>query len=195
MEKELIAAAQSGDRDAFCQLARQYQHRIYALALYYTRDAHNAEDLSQEVWLKAYRALDMYRGEASFYTWLRQITINTLLNHQRTRMFSLFSTKTAAQNISLTDADFDLPVEPGQHQRLLVQQVLEALGELGARERLIFLLKHQEGMTYDEIALACGVSSGTIKKALFRTVTKLRQQLGVNQETVEVSQLLPNEKS
>ncbi len=194
-EKELIAAAQSGDRDAFCQLARQYQRRIYALALHYTRDAHNAEDLSQEVWLKAYRALALYRGEAGFYTWLRQITINTLLNHQRTRMFSLFSTKSAAQNISLTDSDFDLPVEPGQHQRLLVQQVLQALGELSARERLIFLLKHQEGMTYDEIALACNVSSGTIKKALFRTVTKLRQQLGVNQETVEVPQLLPNEKS
>ena len=82
-EHELIERAQAGDTEAFCSLARSYQRRIYALALHYTRDPHEAEDLSQEVWLKAYRALSSFRGEAGFYTWLRKITVNTFLNQQR----------------------------------------------------------------------------------------------------------------
>ena len=79
-ETELIRLAQSGDSDAFCRLARRYERRIYSLALYYCRSTHDAEDLSQEAWLKAYRNIQSFRGEASFYTWLRQITINAFLN-------------------------------------------------------------------------------------------------------------------
>ena len=71
-EHELIERAQAGDQEAFCLLARSYQRRIYALALHYTRDPYEAEDLSQEVWLKAYRALSGFRGEAGFYTCLRK---------------------------------------------------------------------------------------------------------------------------
>ena len=65
-EDKLIERAQEGDQEAFCLLARSYQRRIYALALHYTRDPHEAEDLSQEVWLKAYRAIGGFRGEAGF---------------------------------------------------------------------------------------------------------------------------------
>jgi RNA polymerase sigma-70 factor (ECF subfamily) len=74
-EAELIRRAKSGDREAFCLLAQSFERRLYALALYYVRDAHDAEDLSQEVWLKAYRAMNSFRGESSFYTWLRRIAI------------------------------------------------------------------------------------------------------------------------
>src|SRR5260370_32272356 len=79
-EAELIARAQSADTDAFCQLASRYKRRIYSLALHYCHDPHDAEDLSQEVWLKAYQAIVTFRGEASFYTWIRKITINCFLN-------------------------------------------------------------------------------------------------------------------
>ncbi|HEX4946107.1 MAG TPA: sigma-70 family RNA polymerase sigma factor [Blastocatellia bacterium] len=174
-EHELIQRAQQGDREAFCTLARAYQRRVYALALQFTRNPMDAEDLSQEVWLKAYRALDGFRGEASFYTWLRQIAIHTLLNQQRTHFWS----NNKRDRVSLEDIELPHSIERGLHDQLLVEQVLHALDELTPRERLIFLLKHREGMTYDEIASSCGVSVGTIKKALFRTVTKLREQLGI----------------
>jgi RNA polymerase sigma-70 factor, ECF subfamily len=182
-EHELLARAQTGDRDAFCALARAYQQRIYSLALYYTRDAMDAEDLSQEVWLKAFRALPEFKGEASFYTWLRQITINTLLNQQRSRFWA--PGKKSLERLSLDEIEVPHVIENDLHRRMLVDQVLQALSDLSARERLIFLLKHREGMTYDEIASTCGVSVGTIKKALFRTVTKLREQLGINTAVVE----------
>lgn len=184
-EDELIQRAQAGDREAFCGLTRAYQRRIYSLALYYTRNPMDAEDLSQEVWLKAYRALPDFKGEASFYTWLRQITINTLLNQQRAHFWA--TGKNASERLSLDEIELPHSIEQTLHQRMLVDQVLQALGDLSARERLIFLLKHREGMTYDEIASTCGVSVGTIKKALFRTVTKLREQLGVNPALAEAA--------
>ena len=68
------------------------------------------------------------------------------------------------------------------HQRMLVGKVMESLGELTAQQRLIFLLKHCEGMTYDEISRSCSVSAGTIKKALFRAINKLRGHLGIESE-------------
>lgn len=186
-EDKLIERAQEGDQDAFCVLARSYQRRIYALALHYTRDPHEAEDLSQEVWLKAYRAIGGFRGEAGFYTWLRRITVNTFLNHQR-EMKTMYSNGKKAfrlgELVSLDELDLT-PAEPRQapeerlQQQMMVEKVMEGLSELTAQQRLIFLLKHREGMTYDEIAQACAVSPGTVKKALFRAINRLREYLGV----------------
>jgi RNA polymerase sigma-70 factor, ECF subfamily len=189
-EAELIEHAQRGDREAFCLLARRYERRIYALALHFTRNAHDAEDLSQEVWLKAYRALGSFRGEASFYTWLRQIAVNTLLKQRRKWPKMWNAEKKAFCMGELVPLDqlglaFDEPTQGAEanlHQQLLINQVLAAMTELPPKQRLIFLLKHREGMTYDEISQVCGASAGTIKKALFRTVHKLRARLGLGAE-------------
>ena len=192
-EDKLIERAQAGDQEAFCLLARSYQRRIYALALHYTRDPHEAEDLSQEVWLKAYRAIGGFRGEAGFYTWLRRITVNTFLNHQR-EMKTMYSggkkVFRLGELVSLDELGLT-PAEPRQapeellQQKMMVEKVMEGLGELTAQQRLIFLLKHREGMTYDEIARACAVSTGTVKKALFRAINRLREFLGVKLSVAE----------
>ena len=192
-EDKLIERAQEGDQEAFCLLARSYQRRIYALALYYTRDPHEAEDLSQEVWLKAYQALGGFRGEAGFYTWLRRITVNTFLNHQREMKTMYSSGKNAfrlGELVSLDELGL-APAEPRQapeerlQQQMMVEKVMEGLAELTSQQRLIFLLKHREGMTYEEIARACAVSTGTVKKALFRAVGRLREYLGVKLSATE----------
>src|SRR5258708_8231017 len=87
-EDELIRRAQSGDMDAFCLLAQRFERRIYSLALHYCHNnSQDAEDLAQDVGLKSHQALSTFRGESSFYTWLRKITINCFLNHQRARSF------------------------------------------------------------------------------------------------------------
>lgn len=191
-ETELIQQAQSGDREAFCLLARSYERRIYRLALHYCQNRHDAEDLSQDVWLKAYRAMGGFRGESSFYTWLRQITINTFLNHKRG--ITMFAADKQAirlgELVSLEDLGLAEPSRSGEeelHQQMLVGKVMESLGELTPQQRLIFLLKHYEGMTYDEISRACAVSAGTIKKALFRAVQKLRGHLGIESEPAEAA--------
>ena len=86
-EEELIRQAQRAESDAFCALAARYERRIHSLAFHYCRASEDAEDLSQEVWLRAYQAIGTFRGESSFYTWLRRITINCFLNHRRAKSF------------------------------------------------------------------------------------------------------------
>ena len=190
-ENELIKRAQAGDVEAFSLLARNYERRIYSLALHYTRDPHDAEDLSQEVWLKAYKAVHTFRGEASFYTWLRQIMINSFINYHRGRRLRLWGRKrTSAEGaaaLAFTEEMSGAPaalahvsdLEEITHNKILIEKVMQALGALSAQQRLMFLLKHREGMTYEEIARDFGCSTGTVKKSLFRAVAKLRSALGV----------------
>ncbi len=187
-ETELIARARAGECGAFCALAARYERRIYALARHYCRNAHDAEDLSQEVWLRAFRALADFRGEASFYTWLRRITVHTFLNHRRaphrdnkTLHFDQLEHGVGA------DASGAHGAESALYDRLLVAEVLDALAELPAQQRLVFLLKHDEGLTYEEIAAAIGCAPGTVKKALHRAVSKLRARLAPAQEADEAA--------
>lgn len=191
-ESQLIESAQAGDPEAFSQLARRFERRIYTLALHYTRDPADAEDLSQEVWLKAFRAINSFRGDAPLYTWLRQIMINAFLNHRRAESLqaeevksTAFEKETSNDDLSFIVYETPYSVEADYERRILVEKVMRALGALTSQQRLIFLLKHREGMTYEEISKALGCSTGTVKKALFRAVQKLREQMGVNPAPLE----------
>jgi RNA polymerase sigma-70 factor, ECF subfamily len=187
-EDELIRRAQAGDVEAFCRLAKNYERRLYSLAMHYCRDPHDAEDLSQEVWLKAFKSLRGFRAESSFYTWLRQITINSFLNHRRAMTTTRDKERTAVRFDSLDGPEGEPKefapaahgeAEDGLVRKIMVERVMEALGGLTPPQRLIFLLKHREGMTYQEIADACECSTGAVKKSLFRSLLKLRASLGL----------------
>lgn len=167
---EIIRRAQTGDDAAFCLLIEKHARRVYRLAFSFCRNAHDAEDLSQEVWLKAHKSLKTFRGEALFYTWLRQILIRTFLSHRPRAETVCFDEFLFAENTFAEHAE----------RKILADKVRQALSELAPQQRLMFLLKHEEGMTYEEIAREFECSSGTIKKSIFRTVHKLRQHFGVN---------------
>lgn len=187
-EAGLIRRAQAKDTEAFCQLAGLYERRIYSLALHYCHDPQDAEDLSQEVWLKAYQAIGTFRYESTLYTWIRRITINCFLNRQRTGFFR-WQRMTGQLNEVDTNSErpaIPLPnVESTLNNRILFATVMRALAQLTPRQRLIFLLKHHEGMTYEEIAAAVGCSTGTAKKAVARALGKLREQLNVEVQATE----------
>lgn len=167
---EMIRRAQAGDETAFCRLIEIHARRVHRLAIHFCRNAHDAEDLSQEVWLKVYKSLKTFRGDALFYTWLRQILIRTFLSHIPRAETVCFDEFLFAENTFAENAD----------RKILADKVREALSEIAPQQRLMFLLKHEEGMTYDEIARAFECSSGTVKKSIFRTVYKLRTHFGVN---------------
>ena len=190
-ENELIRRAQGGDLDAFCRLAREYERRVYALALHYCRRAEDAEDLSQEVWLRAFRSLSGFRFESSFYTWLRRIMVNAFLNHRRAEVLTREEVKTRVRLDSLEELLAEQTLARGLtdagaaedfERRILAGRVMRALDELTEQQRLVFLLKHQEGMTCREIAETLGCAEGTVKKSLFRSIEKLRDALGLGAE-------------
>lgn len=178
-DTELIRRAQADDIDAFCLLAQRYARRIHLLAFHYCRNPQDAEDLSQEVWLKAYQALRSFRSESSFYTWLRRITINAFLNHKRSSLFRRNGQTTAVQLVQIDSEPLESrSVSPESvYNKLLFESVVHALAELTPSQRLAFLLRHYEGMTYDEIANAMNCSAGTVKKGVSRAVVKLRARL------------------
>ena len=194
-DTDLIRRAQANDLDAFCLLAERYARRIHLLALHYCRNAPDAEDLSQEVWLKAYQALASFRSDSSFYTWLRRITINAFLNHRRSGFFRRRGQTTVVELLQI-DADevLDSQSSPENiYNKLLLENVSKALAELTPSQRLAFLLRHYEGMSYEEIATAMNCSTGTVKKGVSRAIGKLRAKLSPDASTAEALTTLANE--
>ena len=190
-DDDLIKRAQANDLDAFCRLAERYARRIHLLASHYCRNAQDAEDLSQEVWLKAYQAVRTFRSDSSFYTWLRRITINAFLNHRRS---SFFRRRGQTMAVQLMPLDSDTPEALFEsrsdspeniYNKLLFENVVSALAELTPSQRLAFLLRHYEGMTYEEIANAMNCSTGTVKKGVSRAIGKLRARLSAEAEEPE----------
>src|SRR5689334_19592163 len=159
-DSELIARAQSGDVEAFCRLAANHQRSLYLLALKYSGNHHDAEDLTQEVMLNAFRSIKQFRGMASFHTWLSRIMVNAFLNRKRKN-----DPLAVSQRQETTEEAFEASwgirrpahaAEQTATNGLVAQQVFDLLNGIPPRQRLMFLMKHQEGMTCEEIALAMG---------------------------------------
>ena len=190
-ETDLIRRAQEDDANAFCSLAERYARRIYLLAFHYCRNAQDAEDLSQEVWLKAYQALASFRSDSSFYTWLRRITINAFLNNRRTSLRRPGQTTIVELIDAGAESLFESRLASPEtiYNKVLFESVMSALDDLTPTQRLMFLLRHYEGMSYDEIAAALNCSSGTVKKGVSRAISKLRAKLDTNEDQDETEQL------
>jgi len=193
---DLVRRAQAEDIDAFCLLAERYARRIYLLAAHYCRNPQDAEDLSQEVWMKAYQAVQTFRFDSSFYTWLRRITINAFLNHRRSSFFRSHGQTTAVQLLPLDSEEPFASSSRSQeniYNKLLFESVVNALAELTPAQRLAFLLRHYEGMTYEEIAAAMDCSIGTVKKGVWRAIGKLRARLSPESDEQETLTSLASE--
>ena len=179
-DSELIARAQRGDVEAFCQLAANHHRSLYLLALKYSGNHHDAEDLAQEVMLNAFRSIKQFKGMSSFHTWISRIMVNAFLNQKR-RHDPLAGSQRQETTEEAFEASWGLnrPIHHAERTAtngLLAQRVFEMLETIPPRQRLMFLMKHQEGLTCEEIAEVMGTSVGTVKKTLFRVVDKLRQQ-------------------
>lgn len=158
------------------ELIDRYQERVYALALDLTGDTHDAEDLSQEVLLKACEALDSFRGEAKPFTWLYRIAVNTYLNMGRGRAAQATTSYPAFDH---TSQGVGAPPRTGERaeRRQMQAHIETALDALSPRERTAFVLKHEHELLIREIAAAMEVAPGTVKSLLYRATRKLRDEL------------------
>jgi len=184
-EMELIREAQAGSRTAFDSLVRQYEHQVLRLALHLTGSEHDAEDIYQEAFLKAYRYLGNFRFECSFYTWIYRIVTNLCLDQLRRR-------KTRREDHAVVldrgGEEIDLLASvsddrsysnPGREldRKLLGEKIQLALGKLTPRERMVFELKHYQGLRLRMIGEMLNTTEETAKNTLFRATKKLRAQL------------------
>jgi RNA polymerase sigma-70 factor (ECF subfamily) len=178
-EATLIAQAQAGDRAAFETLVRMHDRSVLRLALRLMRTEDEARDIYQESFLKAYRSLGQFRGEASFGTWLQRIVTTVCLDHLRRRAGQ--PEAASFGNVSSFEPHDDHPdhdPERALARREIRRRIAAALAALAARERMVFVLRHDQGLRLRAIAELLGTTEDTVKNSLFRAHRHLREALG-----------------
>ncbi len=184
-DQQLVAKVQKGDARAFDLLVLKYQHRIFGLIGRYVHDADEVQDVAQEAFIKAYRALPDFRGESAFYTWLYRIAINTAKNYLVSR-----SRRPPGSDVDIEDAehfegggalrDIENPENAllGEELRAVVDR---AIADLPEDLRTAVTLREFDGLSYEEIADVMGCPVGTVRSRIFRAREaidgRVRQQL------------------
>ena len=180
-DSELVKQVQSGSKKAFDLLVLKYQHRIIKLVMRYVRDRTDAEDVAQEAFLKAYRALPNFRGDSAFYTWMYRIAINTAKNHlvaagRRPAEVELENEDGEALDLAELQKDVATP-----ENLLLTDEIRETVrrtvAALPEDLRVAITLREAEGMSYDEIAQAMDCPIGTVRSRIFRAREAVDEEL------------------
>jgi RNA polymerase sigma-70 factor (ECF subfamily) len=171
-DQQLVSRVQKGDKRAFDLLVLKYQYRVHAIVGRFIRDSHEVEDVTQEAFLKAYRALPGFRGDSQFYTWLFRIAVNTAKNYLVAR-----SRRPPSSDVNLDDAEFyagseqlkDLGTPENQLFRDELEAVIrKAIEELPEDLRTAVTLREYEGLSYEDIAGVMDCPVGTVRSRIFR---------------------------
>ena len=181
----LVRAAQRGDQDAFEQLVRAYDQSVLRLAMNLLRSPEDARDVYQEAFLRVYRNLHAFRFDCSFHTWLYRIVTNICLDQLRKRKVRKEESavvETAEGEIDRTEAFEEESAaanpERATWNRQLGQRIDNALEDLTPRERMVFELRHYQGLRLRNIGEVLGTSEEAAKNCLFRATQKMRHLLG-----------------
>ena len=181
LDRDLVERVQRGDSSAFDVLVRKYQHRVIGLVGRYVNDWSECQDVAQDVFMRAYRALPNFRGDAQFSTWLHRIAVNTAKNH-------LVAQKRRPPNedIDVMDAEqFDTSLrlrdtDTPEHELLrqeIERTVMDAVERLPDDLRQAISLREVDGLSYDEIAERMGCPIGTVRSRIFRARDAIDAQL------------------
>ncbi len=170
-DEQLVAKVQQGDKRSFDLLVIKYQHRVLALVRRFVRDQTEAEDVAQEAFIKAYRAINSFRGESAFYTWLYRIAVNTAKNALETRK------RRPGSDVDIDDVEeygFSEHMKTEENPETLLaaqdmQRVVnEALAALPEDLRRALLLREFDGLAYEDIAQLMNCPIGTVRSRIFR---------------------------
>ena len=171
-DQRLVERVQAGDRRAFDVLVLKYQHKIVKLVMRYVRDQAEALDITQEAFIKAYRAIGKFRGDSAFYTWMYRIAINTAKNHivamkRRPMEYDLDLQEAGGYEPHAQLRDHDSPERLAQREELRAE-LQAAIDELPEELRVAIVLREIDGLSYEEIAGAMACPVGTVRSRIFR---------------------------
>ena len=181
-DADMLQAVMAGDGTAYRGLVEKYQGRVYAMVYGMVRNREDARDITQEAFVKAYRNLDSFRLEASFYTWLYRIAMNLAIDFTRKRKrreTAGFDDGIAQRDDDGSIADVHQQEGPGRalERKQLFDQIMTAMEKLPDDQRQVILLREMEGLAYKEIAEVMGIPEGTVMSRLFYARKKLQKLL------------------
>lgn len=181
----LVDRIKNGDINAFQELVEQHKKKVYYLAYDITGDHHEAEDVSQEVFVKVFRSLNSFRRDAKMSSWLYQITVNSSIDNLRKKSskpeISMDTIEKANIDYTPMGGGVDMDPERSAEFLLLQKHISNALQRISPKERSVFVMRHYNDLKLREIAEILDVSLRTVKALLFRAIKKLRKELSIYQ--------------
>jgi RNA polymerase sigma-70 factor (ECF subfamily) len=181
-DRELLQAVLAGDGTAYRGLVEKYQTRVYGMVFGMLRNREDARDVTQEAFVKAYRSLDSFRLESSFYTWIYRIAMNLAIDFTRKRK----RRETTSYDEAIGARGEDGAIAEAHHEdgparqlerKRLFSKIMDAMQELPEDQREVILLRELEGLQYKEIADVMGIPEGTVMSRLFYARKKLQKLL------------------
>ena len=181
-DADLVFKAQRGDAQAFEELVERYHGKIYGLTYNMTSNREDAEDLTQEVFVKAFSALPRFKGKSSFYTWIYRIAVNKTINYRKKRNRNRpLSLDQFDQEIKTDEIYHDLTAKGSPLRNLslteLQKKLNEALQRLSEKHRTVMVMHDMQGIPHDEIAKVAKVSVGTVRSRLFYARRQMQTEL------------------
>ena len=171
-DRKLVERFKKGEQQAFNELVRKYQQQIYQVAHRLLKSHQEAEDLSQEVFIKVYHRIRDFRGESSFFTWIYRIAVNLSLNALRKRKIR--------QTLSMENVGFSIASkEPGADQQMIKEEIMhkvaQAIDRLPHKQKMVFTLRYHQGLPHAEIARILNRDEGTVRANYHQAIRKLQK--------------------
>ncbi|CAN5716499.1 sigma-70 family RNA polymerase sigma factor [soil metagenome] len=179
-DTDLVARAAGGDHAAFHLLVERHRSRVYRVAYQFAGNHHDAEDIAQEVFIKVYRSLDRFRQDAQLSSWMYRITMNACIDHKRRHSPSGAAPFGEEAELKMLNTPEEAP---GPEERAYAGELGDVMEQeiqrLPPGQRVVFIMRHHQGLKLGEIADALGLAEGTVKRQLHAAVHRLRQALTV----------------
>jgi RNA polymerase sigma-70 factor (ECF subfamily) len=198
----LVKRVRHGDQRAFKLLVERYQRKVYAVALGMLKDKEESMDVSQEAFVKVYKYLDHFKGDASFYTWLYRITVNICIDIIRKRASAggeavefdeTMPMDVSEANIGALGSRLGTNPQKSALRRELAEKIQEALAAVPEKHRAILLLREIEGMSYEDLSRTLDIPKGTVMSRLFHARAKVQKILSQYLELDEAKSGVGNE--
>ena len=177
-DTDLISRAAGGDASAFQALVERHRTMVYRVAYQFAGNHHDAEDIAQEVFIKVYRSLDQFRQDAQLTSWMYRIVMNACIDHRRRSRPGTNAAAGDEAEYRMLNAPEETPGPEAQAYAGELGEVLQLeIGRLPKGQRIVFVMRHYQGMKLCEIAEALGLAEGTVKRQLHAAVHRLREAL------------------